>query len=132
MTKTDYHPNIPKQCPPTTASPAQGDFYRGIRKPPISDTDFLSHVEREMDNSDPENCEHWGLSGWTSEAAVKHARLLNKYMRKWHIAKGTVSNSDGAMLATGGAKNPGHCTFWKAHGKSIASRFAIVMQPTST
>lgn len=126
-----YHPKIPASCPPSTSTPASGPVYRGIRKSPISEQDFLSAAELEQHNSDAANCEHWGLSVWTDEAAVRHARELHGYMRRWHIALGTVANGDGMMLPTPNGGNPGHTTFWKVHGLKIAAKFTIVMAPNA-
>lgn len=125
----EYHPNFPPACPPSDALPASGEIFRGIRTPPVTSADFLSHVELQMKNCDSSNCEHWGLSVWVSRAAVVNARKVFKYMRRWHIAVGTVDADDGVIKPTPNEKNNEHHTFWKAFGNDISDRFTIAFEP---
>jgi hypothetical protein len=129
----DFHPDRPKSpiCPPSDAKFYKGTIWRGVKNPPISEEDFKSHAERNAPNCDRGNCEHWGLSIWISEEAVKHARELHPKMigQRWHIAAGDVNASDGKIMATPSDGQPDHHTFWKYHGHSILSKFKIVMPP---
>jgi hypothetical protein len=120
---------MPKPCPPPNAGPANGVIFRGIPKPPISEDDFLSHPELNRPNCDHGNCEHWGLSVWVSKAEAEHAQRIFRYMRKWHIASGSVNGSDGVIMQTPSNQQPNHHTFWKIYGLEISSRFQIVIQP---
>jgi hypothetical protein len=127
----DFHPDRPKnpKCPPNEAQFASGRVWRGVRELPLSEDHFKSHAELKLHNSNPEDCEHWGLSVWVSEDAVFHARKLFKFMRRWYIAVGVVDANDGKILPTPNAQQPDHHTFWKFHKHEVAGKFRIVMEP---
>jgi hypothetical protein len=129
----EYHPDIPKscrgQCPPAEATPADRVVFRGIKKLPLADKDFLSHVENKTNGHDASNCQHWGLSVWLTEEAAEHGRRLMQYMRKWHVAKGTIAASDGVFLRTGSNTQEEHYTFWKCANVSVTEKFTIALYP---
>lgn len=123
--------NCPETCPPQAAQPVQGKVYRGIRQTPIGPNDFLSHAELGMPVARPEVCEHWGLSVWVSEAAVKHAREVYRPLRKWHVAAANLTPADGVILATPSSAQPDHHTFWKPLNKDLTTAFSIVLAPAT-
>ena len=129
----EFHPDRPKnpKCPPDEAQPANGMVWRGVPIPPLSEEHFKSHVEANLPNCNPENCTHWGLSIWVSEDHVHHARKIHKYMRRWHIASGTIGAEDGVIMPTPSTPQPFHHTWWKYHEHLVADKFAIVMQPVA-
>jgi hypothetical protein len=91
----EFHPDCQKcpDCPPKEANPINGSIWRGVKELPLGENDFLSYAELELPNSDKQNCDHWGLSVWISEADVHHARGLHRYMRRWHVASGKVDRT---------------------------------------
>ena len=119
-------------CPPSEAAPVHQTVFRGIREPPVTANDFLSHAELEADGADPSSCEHWGLSVWVSEAAVAHARDVYRPLRKWHVASAELTPADGVILATPSAKQPDHHTLWKPLGRDLSTAFTIVMLPSNS
>lgn len=129
----EYHPDIPKscsgQCPPAEAKPEDRIVFRGVKKLPLGNKDFLSHVENKTRGSDATNCNHWGLSVWLTEEAAEHGRRLMSHMRKWHVAKGHIVESDGVFLKTPSDDQEHHYTFWKRFDASIADKFDIVLHP---
>ncbi|MHC2017160.1 hypothetical protein [Methylobacterium sp. CM6247] len=124
-----FHPDRPDRCPPQEATEIDKKIYRGIKVEPISDNDFLSHVEADLPKNDPNDCEHWGLSVWASAAEVENARAVHRYMKKWFIAEGHVKPEDGVFLPTPNENHPEHCTFWKAFNRNITGNFVIALQP---
>src|SRR5262245_59789609 len=127
-----FHSSLPTRCPPVEATPASGTIFRGIPAPPVSGTDFLSHAELKRKNCDPQICEHWGLSVWTTMAEAQHAQRIFRHMRTWHVASGKVTASDGVMMSTPTNSQSGHHTFWKYFGLDITSRFQIVLRPLAS
>jgi hypothetical protein len=127
----DFHPERPKnpECPPKDAEFVHGVVWRGVKQDPPVEKDFLSHAEQNLPNCDKQNCEHWGLSVWVSEAAVDHARGLHDYVRRWHIASGKLEPTDGKIMPTPRYEGDTHHTFWKFHGHSVLAKFSIVMPP---
>src|ERR1700677_3297072 len=129
----EYHPDIPKlcagQCPPAEAKPADRVVFRGIKKLPLGDKDFLSHVENKTNGYDASDCEHWGLSVWLTEEAAEHGRRLIRHMRKWHLAKGNIAESEGVFLNTPSNNQEEHYTFWKCLDASVTNKFAIALYP---
>jgi hypothetical protein len=118
-------------CPPHAAQPVKGKVYRGIRQAPMGPNDFLSHVELGLAGARPEVCEHWGLSVWVSEAAVKHAREVYRPLRRWHVASANLTPADGVILATPSATQPDHHTFWRPLNRDLTTAFTIVLAPAS-
>lgn len=124
-----FNPLIPKGCPPAEATAGDVTLYRGVRKPPISELAFVPHAEDSKAKCDKSKCESWGLSVWVTMADVKHAQKIQRYMRKWAIAKGKVCASHGVLKKTGNKKQPNHHTFWKGHEVELAAKFKIVQFP---
>jgi hypothetical protein len=116
-------------CPPAAAIAINQELYRGIKRPPIDDVDFMSWVENPDIAGDPQNCQHWGLSVWKARIDAEHARRVHNYMRKWHIASGFVDERDGVFMETPRDECPEHCTFWVKHNMNIKSKFKIAMYP---
>lgn len=107
-----------------------GTLFRGIRKPPVKAEDFLSQAEIDRNNCDDQECEAWGLSVWVSVEDVEHARKIQRYTRKWHIASGKITPNDGVILKTPSRTQPNHHTFWAYQDVALWKRFSIVMNPT--
>lgn len=124
----NFHPGLPTDCPPREAGPIETTLYRGIRRPPVSAADFLSHREANR-NCTACECDCWGLSVWTTRDAVDHARATIPFVRKWYIAEGKVVPEDGVIAATPSEKQPEHHTFWRDIRRDLAPRFTIVLQP---
>lgn len=120
-----YSQRFSGQCPPPSASRASGLVYRGVPKQPLSENDFLSHVELGRSQADPDNCNHWGLSVWRTREAVEHARRISRHMRQWSIAVGELQPADGVIAPTPSNNQPEHFTFWKIEAAQITSRFAL-------
>jgi hypothetical protein len=121
----------PNDCPPQGAEPAAGQIFRGIRKLPISEDDFLSHREMGADCRAPE-CECWGLSVWPSLEAVEHARrAIPAIKRHWHIAVGDLVADDGVIIHTPKKAQPEHYTLWRDIRRSLSNRFRIVIAPAN-
>lgn len=106
--------------------------FRGIKSSVVSAKDFVSHAEGGLHGHDRMNCDHWGLSVWTTMKAVEHARKTYKAMRRWHIAEGALTVNDGVLLATPSGPQPEHYTFWKYLDRDITASFQIVLNPANS
>ena len=93
----------------------------------INTSCHMSKIKR-MD-TDASNCEHWGLSVWLTEEAAEHGRRLMPHMRKWHVAKGHIAESEGVFLNTPSNHQEEHYTFWKCFDTSVTNKFAIALYP---
>jgi hypothetical protein len=129
----EFDPQYPKNCPPVNAQLASGVIFRGIRTPPVSEKDFRSWVEKRIRQCDLRNCQHWGLSIWTSEADASHAQnLFPSLFGRMYVAAGSVTEIDGKIARTPRDDHPQHHTFWKARDVLLAERFQIVLKPLPT
>jgi hypothetical protein len=133
FTAHSFDPDISKyckeRCPPSTAQPVQGVVYRGIREAPMTDRDFKSDAELRRNGKSLGDCRNWGLSVWTSEKAVVHARRTYRPLRQWHVASGSLAPADGVLLSTPTTSQPEHCTLWAALGSKLLAKFKLVMGP---
>lgn len=133
---TKFHPDLEPifgdTCPPRSAQPVNQPVYRGIKQSVITANDFVSHAEGKLNGYNINDCDHWGLSVWTTMAAVEHARKTYKAMRRWHIAKGAVTVDDGVLLATPSGPQPEHYTFWKYLDRDLTASFQIVLNPANS
>jgi hypothetical protein len=125
----EYHPSIPKGCPPDGAVCIEKTLYRGIKDLPLGEAAFLSHAEDPEATCDHSQCTSWGLSVWVTIADVRHAQSILGYTRYWAIAAGLVTPKDGALKKTPNAKQPNHHTFWKDCKVKLAGRFKIIQMP---
>lgn len=120
-----FHPELPDACPPQEAEPVLGTVYRGVRNGRVSEDDFLSLNERKR--AYPTDCDHWGLSVWVTEEAVKHAYkiLIPLKKRTWSIAVGQLQPTDGLIMHTPSPTQPDHRTFWKNRNADMVRKFQI-------
>lgn len=129
-----FNPDISQhcsdQCPPAAAELVVGPVYRGVRVLPVTEEDFKSDAELRRNGKDPADCLNWGLSVWRTEQAVVHARNTYRALRRWHIAKGELTGSEGMIMATPTNSQPQHHTLWKAAGINYLPLFAVVMNPS--
>lgn len=116
------------QCPPVEAEESEGVVYRGIKEPPVSDEDFLSHVELGRPNAEDNVCIHRGLSVWRTPAAVWHARKLSRFFKNLHIAVGVLEPQDGMIAPTPSGNQADHFTFWKVENVQITGKFKLTDQ----
>jgi hypothetical protein len=113
------------QCPPAIAQESEGLVFRGVRRPPLSDGDFLSHFELGLPNANDNDCNHRGLSVWRTQAAVLHAKKVIPAIRKWKIAAGILEPTDGLIAPTPAERQPEHFTFWKLEHVQVTGKFTI-------
>lgn len=124
-----FNPDIPDQCPPSDAEPANTTIYRQVSKLPICGEQFLSHAELKKGSYDLNNCNHWGCSVWIDKEAVSHARSIIPFFKKTYIIGGNVDRSDGVIKHTPSGNQDQHYTFWKFFRKDISGKFQIVLKP---
>lgn len=123
-----YHPDLPTQCPPKAADPADGVVYRVSKQSDVQNDPLLSWCEANDPRGDPEKCQHWGLSVWRSEAAANHARSVIPAFRKQYVVALELNKDCGCLMATPSGRQPEHWTWWKALGAAIKD-FKVVSGP---
>lgn len=126
-----FKANLPSHCPGADASEQEATLYRVCRENPPSVEDFTPHnesdVPQKLRKADPENCKGWGLSVWTSEEEMRHARdTVMPWMRRHYVFKSDVAPNDGRL------SNPddnGHHTYWPYERTDLRARAQHVMSP---
>jgi hypothetical protein len=123
-----YHPDIPPQCPPHDALPANQLIFRQINEVPISSDHFLSHIENGK-STKVANCEHWGCSVWVDEEGVDHALDIFPHFRVTYIISGNVLPIQGCIKHTPNNRQERHYTFWKTYGVDVTPAFSVFRNP---
>jgi hypothetical protein len=114
-------------CPPADAQPVEGPVYRGVRGADPTPQDFQSFNEAKA-GAKAEDCLHWGLSVWTTEAAVEHARKIIIPLRKgkWSVVVGHLEPEDGVIKHTPTNDQPDHRTLWRNQQRDLTPKFRLL------
>lgn len=104
----------------------QCTLYKAIDGRQTKDRDFESFAEQGREGIDPEECQSWGLSVWTNEPAVMHARKAYHFFRKKKIIMFSIMETDGCLKATPSNRQPEHHTFWKTRSVDLVSKSQVV------
>jgi len=123
-----FDPDTPTGCPPCDANQEERTIFRCVDSPAAQEDDFASDISANRRYADPDNCMSWGCSVWADEKDVLLALKLFKPFKKKNIVSGDIAEEDGALLNTPSNNQPGHFTYWKADGVSVASKFTLFMQ----
>jgi len=115
--------DLPPNCPPPDAEPANGTVFRCCKNNPPAASDMLTHVEREQAlNADP--CLRRALSVLRSEEDARHqARLFRGWKTKF-VAKAELTRQHGWCLATP-ARLPSHTSWWPAKSLNPQARASL-------
>ena len=134
MTTWTWPADFPADCPPVSAVPADGSYYRIVKTDPPQHEDFVSlfHLNRRRANAiirrgAGTQCETMGLSVFAeANDAVEWARRLPQIGS--YIARLTLSPCSGKMLSTPREGNSHH-TWWYIEGFNplAASEIVIVI-----
>ena len=109
MTKDQWAPHVPQNCPYPHSTDSNGDAFRLVGNDPPAATDLLSHTERGLaPNAEP--CDRAGVSVFISLETAKELRAGIKSFRNRKIACATLAPPHGRWCPTG--KTKGHLTFW--------------------
>ncbi len=103
---------LPTQCPPSDATPANGEYYRLITGDVLVCEDFHSH--RMLNPLKPfrvSECVARSLSVFSDEAACQNLTKLAIHRGK-KIARVNLSSSDGSIKKTG--KDKDHYSWWRS------------------
>lgn len=125
------HEDCPDGCPTATATPYNGYIYRACRKFPAIVSDLQSDAERQRQGKDPRNCLNWGLSVWTTQAAVDFARDQLSFTRKRYIVRFNVLPDDGRLQHTPTINQDAHYTFWKFSDRKLTNE-TLHLEPVKT
>ena len=114
--------DFPEDCPPDEADPADESYYRIVKSDPPETSDFVSlyHqnsrlADRNIISGRATKCETMGLSTYTDKGqALECARQFPQLGDK--IARLTLKNDAGQVLATPRGVGDTHHTWWKAEG----------------
>ena len=125
-------PTFPDAFPPNCpcgAEPFNGSIFRGCATDPSTEEDFIPHcmstLRQESSRADRDDCNHWGLSVFTSLDDALHAQELFDWAARWHIFEGAVTSDDGVIKSTP-ARLRGHHTFWIFKDVSLRNKFTCV------
>lgn len=106
-------------------------MFRACRENPPSEEDYRPHNESDVPQkkriADPNNCAGWGLSVWTDEDELKHAREhLMPWMKRCFIFRSDVTAQEGRLSAPG---DNGHYTYWPYQQTDLRVRADIFLNP---
>lgn len=120
MTSLKYD-KYPECCPPATAEPIEGCFYRLCDNNPPTPQDFLTHIDLGKTNfSEAKLCEAHALSFFdTIEAAKKLQNRFPKFKEQL-IVKILILKNHGR----GEIKN-GHLNLWEFRGADFCNSLEI-------
>ena len=122
--------DLPEDCPPDTALPADGTYYRVVNNDPLESGDFVSvyHLNanrgRNVQRRRITQCQSMGLSVYADitsarKCAGRYPNLGNK------IARVSLTPGAGKILETSG-QFPSHHTWWKYEEYNPAEHSEIV------
>ena len=85
-----YRAELPAHCPGEEAFEQEASLFRVCRENPPCEEDFRPHnesnVPEKQRKADPDNCKAWGLSVWTSEDEIVHARThVMPWMKRQYV-----------------------------------------------
>jgi hypothetical protein len=118
---------FPPNCPPDSASDADGVVFRFVANDPIDPTDFESHHERKL-ALQSNACRRCSLSVYKSLEIARDRlvslRTRNPKRAEKHIAQGELTSADGKLSQAG--QDPDHYEWWAFDGVARHSSFRIV------
>jgi hypothetical protein len=123
---------LPSSCPPDTAVPARGEFFRMAWKVPLTKKMFEPHLYRKGPDQFEERlrCQAAGLSVYLkiedAIKAIEEAAPLNPLARKSVLVKATVDAGWGVMKHTPKDGNSHH-TWWVAKDRTPHELFELVV-----
>src|SRR5580693_7414166 len=97
-----WHLELPEECPPNDAEPAEGEFYHYVRNDPPAPYDFVSQREmhpHEEDFDQPE-CIIRSVSmirGRHDAMEILPNRVSAFRKKKWHLAVGRLTPKHGVV-----------------------------------
>jgi len=126
-------PNLPSDCPPTTAVPSNGTFFRLVRTDPPSQRDFLTPAQispSRLEASD-DVCPLHALSVFADPADARTAIAILPGMRNRRVAQGVLEPWLGLLQRTPakGYELPSHHDWWMpttATPEQAAALFVVV------
>lgn len=106
----DFFPN---ECPPNSATSAQGTFYRLVYRNTLSERDFHPlKFKKPNEDFGEKACQSSGLSMFQDIDEVRRLRRRARGMEKRRIARGDLAPHLGKILSTPGVEGRTHYTWW--------------------
>ena len=124
---SDWPAYYPEGCPPDTAQPADGQFWRFVRNDPPTGADFLPAVIAQPKRrfGDGALCMASGLSVIGDLDDVHRARSLVPPLRRLLAALGDIAGH-GVMESTPTANcGESHHTWWLPEDEVVHDKFAV-------
>ena len=126
-----YRAELPAHCPGEEAFEQEASLFRVCRENPPCEEDFRPHnesnVPEKQRKADPDNCKAWGLSVWTSEDEIVHARThVMPWMKRQYVFRSDVANDEGRLSVAG---ENGHHTYWPYEATDLRTRAQLFLTP---
>lgn len=120
----------PPGCPPETAVPSAGVFYRLVRHNPPTEIDFETTLERQIKREEnrawtEEDVGLASVSVLNDRGDAENMRRLLPVMRKRKIALGHLENA-GVMEHTPDNVTPSHHDWWRLDADTAWQTFSVV------
>ena len=124
MGNRGFADHVPEDCPPDSATPAEGKVYRCIKRNGIQAEDFETHFENDR-RPDADLCSRCALSVLRS---LDEARQFRKTMPKLgrYIAEAVLRPEHGMWKLTD--KRSGHINWWPYDGVERTTLFQLVQE----
>lgn len=126
---SDWPDDFPESCPPSSAIPATGKFYRLVRDENPSESDFDSNYRekpRRFDGwANKRLCLAMGTSVCRTMEDIEYTRQSIGALKNRRIAVGAI-NGSGVMMATPARDKPSHHTWWRPIGDDQWKEFSVI------
>lgn len=120
--KIEWPDFFPKECPPKTASPTNGNVFRLLNSSSPKEKDFKSYFEL---GKAEKACKSCGLSVYTDFGDILKKVKRIPAFRKKKIASGLLTPDMGSMKHTP-FQNDSHHTWWLSRGAQPWLIFQVV------
>lgn len=114
---------FPADCPPESATEANGSAYRFVRNDPPTDADFVPYKKAGKAFLG-DDCQACALSVLRDFEDVQYMQSAIPGFRTRHVAVGNLSA--GVILNTPGRGTPSHHSWWLPDGTVVSAGFRVL------
>ena len=116
-TELKYGNDYPESCPPSSAAPIEGDFYRLCATNPPTLNDFKTHVDLGLPFPSPKLCEAKALSFFTNLDSIDRMQKRFPRLKNKIAVLVSVSSEHGVSVLSGD-----HLNLWEYQGVNFLQK----------
>lgn len=127
-----FHPETPNHCPPKSAVPKEGYFYRAVCNTPPTEEDFIIWIlepknVHKLDSKEKHQCREFAISFFTVDGIERIRAFFKNPMTSYTgIAKVKLDLSCGVMQRTG--KDMQHYDLWPYTDVALESKIESIIK----